>query len=47
MTPAGRSSSASLFATPVLVDTVIYRVVRLKDARRLGTFKLGEIKKVA
>ena len=31
----------------VLVDTVNYRVVRLKDARRLGTFKLGEIKKVA
>jgi len=31
----------------VLVDTVNYRVVRLKEARKLGTFKLGEIKKVA
>jgi hypothetical protein len=31
----------------VLVDTVNYRVVRLKDRRKLGTFKLGEIKKVA
>ncbi|TYO65527.1 phage tail protein I [Bradyrhizobium hipponense] len=31
----------------VLVDTVNYRVVRLKDRRRLGTFRLGEIKKVA
>jgi hypothetical protein len=31
----------------VLVDTVNYRVVRLKDARKLGSFKLGEIKKVA
>jgi hypothetical protein len=31
----------------VLVDTVNYRVVRLGDKRRLGTFKLGEIKKVA
>ena len=31
----------------VLVDTVNYRVVRLKERRRLGTFKLGEIKKVA
>lgn len=31
----------------VLVDTVNYRVVRLKDARKLGTFKLGEIKRVA
>jgi hypothetical protein len=31
----------------VLVDTVNHRVVRLKDRRRLGTFKLGEIKKVA
>lgn len=31
----------------VLVDTVTHRVVRLKDRRRLGTFKLGEIKKVA
>ncbi|SDK40250.1 phage tail protein I [Bradyrhizobium ottawaense] len=31
----------------VLVDTVNYRVVRLGEARKLGTFKLGEIKKVA
>lgn len=31
----------------VLVDTVLHRVVRLKDRRKLGTFKLGEIRKVA
>jgi hypothetical protein len=31
----------------VLVDTVTHRVVRLKDRRKLGTFKLGEIRKVA
>jgi hypothetical protein len=31
----------------VLVDTVNYRVVRLKDARKLGSFKLGQIMKVA
>ena len=31
----------------VLVDTVTHRVVRLKDKKRLGTFKLGEIIRVA
>ena len=31
----------------VLVDTVNYRVVRLKDRRKLGAFRLGEIKKRA
>jgi hypothetical protein len=31
----------------VLVDTVTHRTVRLGDRRKLGTFKLGEIKQVA
>jgi hypothetical protein len=31
----------------VLVNTVNHRVVRLKDRRKLGTFKLGEIRNVA
>jgi hypothetical protein len=31
----------------VLVDTVTHRVVRLKDRPKLGTFKLGQIRKVA
>jgi Phage tail protein (Tail_P2_I) len=31
----------------VLVDTVNYRVVRLRERRKLGTFRLGEIRKVA
>jgi hypothetical protein len=31
----------------VLVDTVTHRVVRLGDRRKLGSFKLGEIKRVA
>jgi hypothetical protein len=31
----------------VLVDTVTHRVIRLKDRRKLGSFKLGEIKQVA
>ncbi|MGX9944864.1 phage tail protein I [Bradyrhizobium denitrificans] len=31
----------------VLVDTVNHRVVRLKDRRKLGMFRLGEIRKVA
>ena len=31
----------------VLVDTALHRVVRLKDRRKLGTFRLGEIRKVA
>ena len=43
----GAIVSAKPLRDTVLVDTVIHRVVRLKDARKLGTFKLGEIRKVA
>jgi hypothetical protein len=43
----GAIVSAKPLRDTVLVDTVNHRVVRLKDRRKLGTFKLGEIKKVA
>jgi hypothetical protein len=43
----GAIVSAKPLRDTVLVDTVNYRVVRLKDRRKLGTYKLGEIKKVA
>ncbi|MGC0389299.1 phage tail protein I [Bradyrhizobium sp. USDA 241] len=43
----GAIVSAKPLRDTVLVDTVNYRVVRLKDRRKLGSFKLGEIKKVA
>jgi hypothetical protein len=43
----GAIVAAKSLRDTVLVDTVIHRVVRLGDKRRLGTFKLGEIKNVA
>jgi len=43
----GAIVSAKPLRDTVLVDTVNYRVVRLKDRRKLGSFRLGEIKKVA